>query len=146
MRSGRKPGETRRVCPPFNPGQPPVNIPIQPLKWVLNWVVNSPTPKWDPIGFDPQPFRGDPFGVSFMKTKTRGKQPILEPLQGSALMLNQSFWIVWPPAPARVSDMPQLTRTQGPKMKTAGITKRRELAPDVQNRVRGNLQDRWFQN
>ena len=27
---------------------PPVNIPIQPLKQVLKWVVNSPTPKWDP--------------------------------------------------------------------------------------------------
>ena len=31
---------------------PPVNIPI-PTK--IGWVVNSPTPKWDPIGFDPQP-------------------------------------------------------------------------------------------
>ena len=33
----------------------PVNIPIQPLKLALKGVVNSPGPKWDPIGFDPQP-------------------------------------------------------------------------------------------
>ena len=33
---------------------PQVNIPI-PTKQVLKWVVNSPTPKWDPIGFDPTP-------------------------------------------------------------------------------------------
>ena len=39
---------------PWVKGQivPPVNIPIQPQKLVLTWVVNSPTPKWDPIGFD----------------------------------------------------------------------------------------------
>ena len=36
--------------------EPPVNIPIQPLKQVLKSVVNSPTPKWDPIGCDPEPF------------------------------------------------------------------------------------------
>ena len=31
-----------------NPDRTPVNIPIQPLKSRLKWVVNSPTPKWDP--------------------------------------------------------------------------------------------------
>ena len=33
---------------------PPVSIPIPTNR--LKWVVNSPTPKWDPIGFDPQPY------------------------------------------------------------------------------------------
>ena len=34
------------------PGYPPVNIPIQPLKWVLNWGVNSPTKMGFQNGFD----------------------------------------------------------------------------------------------
>ena len=33
------------------------SVPIQsPPKWVLKWVLNSPTPIWDTIGFDPQPY------------------------------------------------------------------------------------------
>ena len=32
---------------------------IQPLKSVLEWV-NSPAPKWEPIGFDPQPHHARP--------------------------------------------------------------------------------------
>ena len=36
----------------------PVRDPIQPLKWVREWVANSPkTPKWDPVGFEPWPFK-----------------------------------------------------------------------------------------
>ena len=50
----------------------PSEHPIQsPLKSVLKWVVHSPTPKWDPIGFDPQP-SGLTCGV---ETKSRQKQP-----------------------------------------------------------------------
>ena len=35
----------------------PSEHPTSPLKSVLKWVVHSPTPKWDPIGFDPHPYR-----------------------------------------------------------------------------------------
>ena len=38
------------------PNRTPVNIPILTKVGNLKWAVNSPTPKWDPIGFDPQPY------------------------------------------------------------------------------------------
>ena len=47
---------SQRCQPPpwpwVNQGYPPVNINQSPLKSVLKWVVNSPSPKWDPIGLD----------------------------------------------------------------------------------------------
>ena len=41
--------KAKSVSPPTNMHE---HQPIQPLKLVVNWVVNSPTPEWDPIGFD----------------------------------------------------------------------------------------------
>ena len=50
-----------------NPGYFSVNIPIQPLKQVLKWVVDSPTKMGSQNGFEPWPFnRVGPLRESFM--------------------------------------------------------------------------------
>ena len=60
---------------------PPVNIPI-PTR--LKWVVNSSSPKWDPIGFDPQPYKEQqpPWAKSMPRESDRpGPQPSQPSLQ-----------------------------------------------------------------
>ena len=54
--SGRRPSlakeASRNLAMGQYPGSPLMRIPIQPLKWVLKWVVNSPTNQNGAIGFD----------------------------------------------------------------------------------------------
>ena len=62
---------------------PPVNIPIQPLKWVLKWVADSPkTPKTPKMGsqngFDPQPCvnfgSGDPSKLRVLLPRSKAQK------------------------------------------------------------------------
>ena len=64
--TARKPSPGQRIARRWPWGKtqivPPVNIRFNPTTKIgsLKWVVNSPNnPKWDPIGFDPQPYLSD---------------------------------------------------------------------------------------
>ena len=58
-----------------NPNRTPSEHPIPTNIGSKIWVVNSPTPKWDPIGFDPQPNDRDP--MNKLKTKMAPPSPSL---------------------------------------------------------------------
>ena len=68
---------------------PPVNIPIQPLKQVLKWVVHR-KPQNGTIGVEPQPHLGKPFGV--LKGNLRGGTLLKGLCEGTLCRLVLGIW------------------------------------------------------
>ena len=54
-----------------------MNIPFPKKK--LKWVVNSPTPKWDPFGFDPQPLHFSSRPSLTVAYVSRFRKPVFAP-------------------------------------------------------------------